>query len=93
MESEAWKRSTEQLLQQALKGLSSVPYLSENNNNNNNNNNDGNTSTVDAAQSSRNLVLASDHLEKNVATHLEELRLPTSSLRLIYALTLTLTQP
>ena len=90
MESEAWKRSTEQLLQQALKGLSSVPYLSENNNNNNN---DGNTSTVDAAQSSRNLVLASDHLEKNVATHLEELRLPTSSLRLIYALTLTLTQP
>ena len=70
MESEAWKRSTEQLLQQALKGLkglSSVPYLSENNNSNNNN--DG---VVDAAQSSRNLVLASDHLEKHVATHLEE---------------------
>ena len=67
MESIAWERSTQQLLKQALTGLSSVPYLSENNNNND----DG--GTVDAAQSSRNLVLASDHLEKNVATHLEEL--------------------
>ena len=68
MESIAWERSTQQLLKQALTGLSSVPYLSESNNDNSN---EG--SVVDAAQSSRNLVLASDHLEKNVATHLEEL--------------------